>query len=335
MKKRKAAESGSQSANFHEGTRSEYLAHYVFSSFGTSVPVPHPEDTGIDLHCTLTETVGQRIWPVEYYMVQVKSTEGPWVFSSKKSVEQLLKVPLPILFCIVTKKELRLRVYSTLNRLSVLAETPAELHLFPGDIHKGVPRSLDETNKISLGEPILDFTMNQIVDEAFARNAKQILCRAISEDAEQTFLRRIGVPTFEASSHTANEVKTSGRRGVARLRPSPEQKRTFDRTLTTMLSWLDRSMLFGDARGHWRLGLLRRHLETNGSVGKLRKGGPLHKTILEYLREKRTNEQDCSISENLDALFDDVVHALLDEEIEHRNTVHHKRMEEGEVEEIW
>ncbi len=54
---------GSTSANFHEANRSEYLAHFAFSSFGTSVPVPRPEDTGLDLYCTLTERVGQRIWP--------------------------------------------------------------------------------------------------------------------------------------------------------------------------------------------------------------------------------------------------------------------------------
>lgn len=89
-KKTEMPQTGSQSANFHEGTRSEYLAHYVFSSFGTCVPVPHPEDTGIDLHCTLTDTVGPRIWPVAYYFVQVKSTEGPWEFTSRQSVEQFL-----------------------------------------------------------------------------------------------------------------------------------------------------------------------------------------------------------------------------------------------------
>ncbi|MCA9076887.1 MAG: DUF4365 domain-containing protein [Planctomycetaceae bacterium] len=335
MKKRKVPETGSQSANFHEGTRSEYLAHFVFSSFGTSVPVPHPEDTGIDLHCTLTETVGQRIWPVEYYMVQVKSTEGPWDFSSKKSVEQLFKVPLPVFFCIVSKKELRLRVYTTVNRLSVLEKTPDELHLFPGDAHHGVPRSHGETNKISLGEPILDFTINKIMDPAFARNAKQILYRAVREDAQQAFLRRIGVPIFETSSHTANEVRTSGRHGIGRLKLSPEQKETFDHTLRIMLSWLDRSMLVKDTRGHWRLGLLRRHLETKGSAGKLRKSGPLQETILEYLREKRKNDPDCSLSDNLDTLFDDIIHALLDEEIEQQDRIHQKRMEEGEVDDIW
>jgi hypothetical protein len=39
---------GSLAANFHEGSRSEYLAQYVFSSFGTAIPVPHQEDTGLE-----------------------------------------------------------------------------------------------------------------------------------------------------------------------------------------------------------------------------------------------------------------------------------------------
>jgi len=71
-----------------------------------------------------------------------------------------------------------------------------------------------------------------------------------------------------------------------------------------------------------------------GFSRQLRKGGPVAKTIPEYLRGKRKNEQDCSISENLDALFDDVVHALLDEHIEHSNRVHQKRMAEEDVEGI-
>jgi hypothetical protein len=335
-KKPQAAQTGSQSANFHEGTRSEYLAHYVFSSFGTSVPVPHPEDTGIDLYCTLTETIGQRIWPADYYMVQVKSTDEPWVFSLKQSVEQLYNLPSPVFFCVVTKKELRLRVYSTLNRLSVLQEIPSELHLFPGDTHKGVPRAHDSTNRISLGDPILNFTMSQIVDEGFAENAYRILRRAIREDAIQSFLRRLGVPTFTTTSHTTNEVETSGSRGIACLKQSQEQKRMFDYVLGIMLSYLDSSTMWDqDVRGHWRLGLLRRHLETKGSAGKLRKGGPLYKTVLAYLREKRKAYEDASMSDNLDTMFDGVVQALIEEHLEHGNKVHQKRMDDGEVEEIW
>jgi hypothetical protein len=77
---------GSIAANLHEGSRSEYLAQFVFSSFGTAIPVPHQEDSGLDIYCTLLERDGQRAWPHAYYSVQVKSTMDPWVFSSPESV---------------------------------------------------------------------------------------------------------------------------------------------------------------------------------------------------------------------------------------------------------
>jgi hypothetical protein len=48
-------------ANLHEGSRSEYLAQFVFSSFGTAIPVPHQEDSGLDIYCTLLERDGQRL----------------------------------------------------------------------------------------------------------------------------------------------------------------------------------------------------------------------------------------------------------------------------------
>ncbi len=54
---------GSLTFNFHEGSRSEYLAQYVFSSFGTAIPVPHQEDTGLDIYCTLLEREGRLAWP--------------------------------------------------------------------------------------------------------------------------------------------------------------------------------------------------------------------------------------------------------------------------------
>jgi hypothetical protein len=63
---------GSIAANLHEGSRSEYLAQFVFSSFGDAIPVPHQENSGLDIYCTLFERVGQRAWPRAYYSVQVK-----------------------------------------------------------------------------------------------------------------------------------------------------------------------------------------------------------------------------------------------------------------------
>src|SRR5215510_4078379 len=70
-------QTGSYAPNAREGARSEYLAQYVFSRFGTSLPVLRQEDHGLDLHCTLSERKGRRAWPVAYYSVQVKSTNRP------------------------------------------------------------------------------------------------------------------------------------------------------------------------------------------------------------------------------------------------------------------
>ncbi len=109
---------GSIAANLHEGSRSEYLAQYVFSSFGTAVPIPHQEDTGLDIYCTLLERVGPRVWPRAYYSVQVKSTMDPWAFASPESVRWLIEHPLPIFLCIVLKAEARMLVYHTTPRFA-------------------------------------------------------------------------------------------------------------------------------------------------------------------------------------------------------------------------
>ncbi len=68
---------GAVAANLYQGSRSEYLAQYVFSMCGTATLVPHQEDIGLDLFCTLTRTSEGRAEPYAYYSVQVKSTPIP------------------------------------------------------------------------------------------------------------------------------------------------------------------------------------------------------------------------------------------------------------------
>jgi hypothetical protein len=63
------SKTGATVYGFHEGTRSEYFAQCILSAFGTSVPVPHPEDHGIDFYCTLTERIGQLSWAKASYSV--------------------------------------------------------------------------------------------------------------------------------------------------------------------------------------------------------------------------------------------------------------------------
>jgi hypothetical protein len=105
--------------NLHEGSRSEYLAQYIFASFGTSVPVPHQEDTGVDLYCTLTERIGLRAWPRAYSAVQVKSSMDSWVLHGAESVRWLVEHPLPLFLCVVDKSVAHIRVYHTSPRFYI------------------------------------------------------------------------------------------------------------------------------------------------------------------------------------------------------------------------
>ena len=136
---------GSYAPNLHEGSRSEYLAQYVFSMFGTSVPVLHQEDYGLDLHCTLSERQGQRARPVAYFSVQVKSIDGPWEFDDADSVKWLVEYPAPLLLCIVDKAKARFSIYQTLARFgaAVKMKLPAQLRLLPGAAGQGRALSWD------------------------------------------------------------------------------------------------------------------------------------------------------------------------------------------------
>jgi hypothetical protein len=133
-KKGRFSMTGSLAIGWHEGSRSEYLAQFVFSSFGTAIPVPHQEDTGIDLYCTLLEQDGKLAWPRAYYSVQVKSTMDPWVFNSPESVRWIIEHPLPVFLCIVQKSEAKFLVYHTTPRFAawILPMHKKQLELIPG-----------------------------------------------------------------------------------------------------------------------------------------------------------------------------------------------------------
>ena len=75
-----ASVTGSLARNPHQGSRTEYLAQYVISGLGSAVAVPHQEDSGIDLYCTLgtpdPEQYRRLVCRHPFY-VQVKSTSTP------------------------------------------------------------------------------------------------------------------------------------------------------------------------------------------------------------------------------------------------------------------
>jgi len=188
---------GSIATNPHEGSRSEYLAQFVFSSFGTAIPVPHHEDSGIDIYCTLLEQIGRRSWPRSYYSVQVKSTMRPWVFSGAQSVRWLIEHPLPIFLCVVKKAEARILVYNTTPRFALWAH-PHEnrLELVPGTETKSNTFEWSPGSTFELKAPILNFTIDQLYNRRFHAKVVDVLNFWIGFDMENLFRIKCGLPHF-------------------------------------------------------------------------------------------------------------------------------------------
>ena len=193
---------GSIATNLHEGSRSEYLAQYVFSSFGTAVPVPHQEDTGLDIYCTLLEPDGRRAWPRALYSVQVKSTMKPWIFDGPKSVRWIIEHPLPIFLCVVRKKEARILVYHTTPRFAAwilpFHKTRLKLILGTETRARSVETSWEEGSSFELKAPILDFTIQQALDDSFRARLATVLKFWIDNDSENIFRVKCGNPNFQA-----------------------------------------------------------------------------------------------------------------------------------------
>lgn len=303
---KKVSQTGSQAFGFHEGTRSEYLAHYVFSSLGTSVPVPHPEDTGLDLHCTLTERDGQRMWPIGYYSIQVKSTEDPWVFSSSRSVRWLFEFPTSVFFCIVTKKSLRIRVYQTSARFSIWGNPnfPDKITLFPGDVSSEGLDWHDEDGTINLGPPILDFILQQALDDAFLNEIAKVLQLWIETDNRNLMRQQVGVQECELPVHDTN---CSERRGGRRIRCFAVEATRFTAIKTRMAGLLlglsNTLWSAGDIRGSLRAELLIRHLGYGNPVSDTAFNFPLFSALNSSFR---TNTPVASFYEGIDNLNKDL-----------------------------
>jgi hypothetical protein len=214
-KKARFPMTGSLAIGFHEGSRSEYLAQFVFSSFGTAIPVPHQEDTGIDLYCTLLEQKGKRAWPRAYYSVQVKSTMDPWVFDSPESVQWVIEHPLPIFLCIVQKSEARILVYHTTPRFAawILPIHKKQLRLIPGTETKGqtVAGGWTEGESFNLTAPILNFTVAEALNPEFRKQVAKVLKYWIEYDVENLFRIKSGIHHFQVPyQYETNSTSGSG-----------------------------------------------------------------------------------------------------------------------------
>jgi hypothetical protein len=139
----------------------------------------------------------------------------PWVFSSPESVRWLIEHPLPIFLCVVLKSAARLLVYNTTPRFAawILPIHQKQLTLIPGTATKAKPveGGWVEGESFQLSAPILDFTVEQILDGDFRRNVVQVLKFWIGYDVENLIRIKCGIHHFQVPyEYETNSTKVTG-----------------------------------------------------------------------------------------------------------------------------
>ncbi len=289
---------GAIAANLHEGSRSEYLAQYVFASFGTAMAVPHQEDSGIDLYCTLTERIGSRAWPRAYFSVQVKSTMDPWIMDSQESVQWLVEHPLPIFLCIVDKSNARLRLYHTSPRFYAwsLPPLPSHLELVPTSDPDGKCTQWEGGSTFSLSAPVLDASLEQLLDDKFHRQAWEILRFWIDIDLENLARIKAGIHSFKMPDRYSTNAIDPSAWVTQGINKAPDLDLAMDHAKECVAYLSTQLHRRGDLPGAVRCAMLLRHFFGSDT------GGEVHDAHLHTAINKRVRRDKSYLFAGVDSL---------------------------------
>jgi hypothetical protein len=201
---------GAVARNFHEGSRSEILADFLLSGWGTVTPVRRQDDFGVDLYCSLTKDVGQRSIVTDYYSVQVKSSDEPWDFKTPDEIHWLFDHPIPLFLACVDRSTTVLSIYQTIPRfLASFYDIPARLRLTPSNEGDGRPAQWVDGQDFPLSAPIIRVSLHELTDPERLRALRKVLQYWVAADAYNGALRRMHILRFRVPDrHQVNEIPT-------------------------------------------------------------------------------------------------------------------------------
>ena len=261
---------GAIAPNLHEGSRSEILADYLLSTWGTVTPVRRQDDYGIDLFCTLTETIGQRAVVTDYYSVQIKSTDDPWLIEGRDSVRWLVEHPTPLFLACIDKQAGVLSIYKTLPRFLAAFWEPIErLELVPSAGDEGQGSSWTDFSRFELSAPILRVQVKDLLDADAMARFRDVLRFWVGIDRLACRFRSMGLLRLrEPHKYRVNEVPDSGILENGNGQPNPEQLNLAIETTVETLDCVGVQLLRrGDRKAALYAALLLNHLrKTYGDV---------------------------------------------------------------------
>jgi hypothetical protein len=257
---------GAYAQNLHDGSRSEILADYLFSSWGTVTPVRRQDDHGIDLYCTLADVIGRRALVRDYYVVQVKSGIDPWIFEHEESVRWLVEHPTPLFLACVDKKKASVSVYHVMPRFKVWAfgKLPSRLELAPEEKDDGESGPWENGETFSLSAPIIRVTITDLTDSTKMETLRGVFQFWVEFDRQNCDLVRLGLLRFRMPpSYRVNEVPQAGISQIGYGQPELEFLERGIVSLTESAECIGAQLVrLGDHAGGLRALLLVRHLLT-------------------------------------------------------------------------
>ena len=255
---------GASARNFRSANRSEVLAHFLLSSWGTVSSVLPVDDYGIDFYCTLTEPVGRRSIVTDYYSLQVKSNDDPWVFKTSDAIKWLLDYPTPLFLGCVDKTKTILSIYHTMPRfLASFFETGAALELTPSSVSEGVMAQWSDGGQFSLSAPIIKVSLAELSEPKRLEELQKTFQHWVKLDNYNCDLKRVGILRFRMpASYTVNEIpRDRPLSEQGRWKVTPQQLSRAIMTLVEVADCVGHQLLGAqDREGALYAALLLRHL---------------------------------------------------------------------------
>jgi hypothetical protein len=139
----------------------------------------------------------------------------PWTCDSPEEVRWIIEHPLPIFLCIVQKSEARILVYHTTPRFAawILPIHTKHLKLIPGTETKAqtVEGGWAEGESFNLTAPILNFTIQEVLNPGFRIQVEKVLKYWIDYDVENLFRIKSGIHHFRVPmQYETNSTAGSG-----------------------------------------------------------------------------------------------------------------------------
>ncbi len=182
---------GARDGNLRAGDLCEGFGLESLRPFALVAPIPRTEDVGVDAVCTLIRRVGRRLLAEDSFWVQIKAASQRSIEFKNEALDWLRSLRLPFYLLSVNIATTTMELWSIIR---------ASGHSNYCD-RKSVTMYLDERSfslpddqmHVSLGPPILSWTIADASDEVFQRTAYDVLKTWSILEMESITLRAIGM----------------------------------------------------------------------------------------------------------------------------------------------